>query len=156
MDRNQQIIGDMYDDAASVGSVESVPGGFIPPVQGAGLQGEQLYMSAEEEIRRTVHAWRGADMPAQSAVSVQDVEALARDAQRALQDTATSAAEDIARLTQETGETFGRVEEAFGEMDSRVESMGTTLQQVQDQQLEQSRRTQATLQAATILEQRLL
>ena len=109
-------------------------------------------MSAEEEIRRTVHAWRGADMPAQSAVSVQDVEALARDAQRALQDTATSAAEDIARLTQETGETFGRVEEAFGEMDSRVESMGTTLQQVQDQQSEQSRRTQATLHAAAILE----
>ena len=40
----------------------------------------------------------------------------------------TSAVEDIARLTQETGETFGRVEEAFDEMDSRVESMGTTLQ----------------------------
>ena len=128
MDRNQQIIGGVYDDAASVGSVESVPGGSIPPVQGAGLQGEQLYMSAEEEIRRTVHAWRGADMPTQSAVSVQDVEALARDAQRALQDIATSAAEDIACLTQETGETFGRVEEAFGEMDSRVESMGRTLQ----------------------------
>ena len=156
MDHNQQIIGGVYDDATSVGSVESVLGGFIPPVQGVGLQGEQMYMSAEEEIRRTVHAWRGADMPAQSAVSVQDVEALARDAQRALQDTATSAAEDITRLTQETGETFGRVEEAFDEMDSRVESMGTTLQQVQDQQSEQSRRTQATLQAAAILEQRLL
>ena len=128
MDRNQQTIGGVYDDTASVGSVESVPGGLIPPVQGAGLQGEQLYMSAEEEIRRTVHAWRGVDMPAQSTVSMQDVEALARDAQRALQDTATSAVEDIARLTQETGETFGRVEEAFGEMDSRVESRGTTLQ----------------------------
>ena len=73
-------------------------------------------------------------MLAQSVVSVQDVEALARDAQRALQATSTSAAEDIARLTQETRETFGRVEEAFGEVDSRVESMGTTLQQVQDQQ----------------------
>ena len=48
------------------------------------------------------------------------------------------------------------MEEAFGEMDSRVESMGTTLQQVQDQQTEQSRRMQATLQVATILEQRLL
>ena len=86
----------MQDDQASVGSVESVPGGFIPPVQGAGLLGEQLYMSAEEEIRRTVHAWRGADMPAQLVVSVQDVEALARDVQRALQDTTSSAVEDIA------------------------------------------------------------
>ena len=84
MDRNQQIIGDMYDDAASVGSVESVLGGFIPPVQGAGLPGEQLYMSAEEEIRRTVHAWRGAEMPTQAAISVQDVEALAMEAERVL------------------------------------------------------------------------
>ena len=84
MDRDQQIVGGVQDDQISVGSVESVPGGFIPPVQGAGLPGEQLYMSPKEEIRRTVHAWRGAEMPAQSAVSVQDVEALARDAQRAL------------------------------------------------------------------------
>ena len=66
-----------------MGSVESVPGRFITPVQGAGLPGEQLYMSAEEEIRRTVHAWRGANMLAQSVVSAPEVEALARDAQRA-------------------------------------------------------------------------
>ena len=85
-------------------------------------------MAAEEEIRRTVHAWRGAKMPAQAAVSVQDVEALARGAERALQEIAASTAEDIARLTQETGETFGRVEEAFGAMDFRVESMGTQLE----------------------------
>ena len=145
MDRNQQIIGGVYDDAASVGSVESVPGGFIPPVQGAGLPGEQLYMSAEEEIRRTVHAWRGAEMPTQAAVSMQDVEALAMEAGRALQSTAASAAEDIVRLTQETGETFGRVEEAFSEMDSRVESIGTSLQELQGQQQEQAQRTQASL-----------
>ena len=41
-------------------------------------------MSAEEEIRRTIHACHGAEMPKQSTVSVQDVEALAREAERAL------------------------------------------------------------------------
>ena len=124
----------MQDDTASIGSVESIPGGFIPLVQGAGLYGEQpLYMAIEEEIRHTVHAWRGSEMPAQAAVSVQDVEALARGAERALQETAASIAEDIARLTHETGETFGQVEEAFVAMDSRVESMGTQLEQLQGQ-----------------------
>ena len=67
-----------------MGSVESVHGGPIPPMQDVGLQGEQLYMSAEEEMRQIVHAWRGAEMPTQSAVSMQDVEAIAREAERAL------------------------------------------------------------------------
>lgn len=71
-----------------VGSAESLHDGPIPPMQGAGLQGEQLYMSAQEEIRRIVHAWRGVQMLAQSAILVQDVEALAREAERALQVTA--------------------------------------------------------------------
>ena len=84
-------------------------------------------------------------MPTQAAVSVQDVEALAMEAERALQSTAASAAEDIVRLTQETGETFGRVEEAFSEMDSRVESIGTSLQELQGQQQAQAQRTQASL-----------
>ena len=146
MDRDQHLFGGVQDDTASIGSVEFVTGGFIPPVQGAGLYGEQpLYMSAEEEIRRTMHAWRGAEMPAQAAVSVQDVEALARGAERALQDTTASITEDIAHLTRETGETFGRVEEAFGEMDSRVESMGTKLEQLQGQHAEQVQCTQASL-----------
>ena len=61
-----------------MGSVESVPGGFIPPVHGAVLLGEHLYMSTEEEIRQRVHAWRGAEMPAQSDVLVQDRQAIAR------------------------------------------------------------------------------
>ena len=51
MDRDQQIVGGVQDDQASMGSVESVPSGFISPVQGARLLGEQLYMSAKEEIR---------------------------------------------------------------------------------------------------------
>ena len=71
MDRDQYLLGD---DQASIGSVESVPGGSIPPVQGAGLHAEQqIYMSAEEEVRQTVHVWRGAAMPAQTAVTVEDV-----------------------------------------------------------------------------------
>ena len=37
MDHDLYLLGD---DQASVGSVESVPGGFIPPVQGAGLHAE--------------------------------------------------------------------------------------------------------------------
>ena len=134
MDRDQYLLGD---DQVSVGSVESVPGGSIPPVQGAGLYAEQpVYMSAEEEIRRTVHAWRGAALPAQASVIVEDVQALSMEAQRALQNTAASTAQDIAKLTQETGETFGRVEEAFGDMDSRVESISTTVEQLQGQQQE--------------------
>ena len=39
-------------------------------------------------------------------------------------------AEELARLTQEVGTTFGRVEDAFGDMDSRVESMDASLQQL--------------------------
>ena len=80
MDRDQYLLGD---DQVSVGSVESVPGGSIPPVQGAGLYAEQpMYMSAEEEIRRTVHAWRGAALPAQAPVTVEDVQALSMRRQR--------------------------------------------------------------------------
>ena len=107
------FFGGVQDDQTSVGSVESVPGGFIPLVQGARLPGEQLYLSSEEEIWQTVHAWQGAEMPAQSAVSAQDVEALAR-----------------ARLTHETGVAFGQVEEAFGNIDSKVESIGASLHQL--------------------------
>ena len=154
MDQDQQLIGD---DQISVGSVESVPGGFIPPVQGAGLHAEQpVYMSAEEEVRRTVHAWRGAAMPAQTAVTVQDVQALSMEAQRALQDIAASTTQDIAKLTQETGETFGRVEEVFDDMDSRVGSINTKVEKLQDQQQEQLQRTQASMQSTAALEQRLL
>ena len=103
MDHDQQLFGGLHDDTTSVGSVESVPGGFIPLV------------------------WRGTEMPMQSTISVQDVEALAREAEHALQNTTTKIVEDIACLTQETRETFGRVEEAFGDMDSKVESMGISL-----------------------------
>ena len=57
MNHDQHVLGGVQDDTASVGSVESVPHGFIPPVRGAELYGEQpLYMAAEEEIRQTVHA----------------------------------------------------------------------------------------------------
>lgn len=84
MDRNQQIIGGVQDGQVSVATVESVLGGFILLVHGIGLPSEQLYMSAEEEIRQTVHTWWGAEMPTQSAVSVQDVEALVREAKCAL------------------------------------------------------------------------
>ena len=154
MDRDQYLLGD---DQASIGSAESVPGGFIPPVQGAGLHAEQqVYMSAEEEVRQTLHVWRGAAMPAQTAVTVEDVQELSRDAQRVLQDTAASTAAEIAKLTQETGETFGRVEDAFGDMDSRVESMGQTVERLRDQQNEQLQRTQANLQSTVALEQRLM
>ena len=64
--------------------MESVHCGPILPMQVVGLQGEQLCMSAEEEIRQTVHAWRGTEMLAQSAISMQDVETLAKEAERAL------------------------------------------------------------------------
>ena len=67
-----------------MGSVESVPGKLILLVQGAGLPDEQLYMFVEEEIRRIVNAWCGAEMPTQLAVSVQDVEAIARETECAL------------------------------------------------------------------------
>ena len=58
---------------------------------------------------------------------MQDVEAMAKEAKHVLQETAPQTAEDIPCLTQETRTTFGRVEEAFGDMDSRVESMDAPL-----------------------------
>ena len=65
------MLGGVDDDIGSVSSVESVHGGReIPPVQGAGAPGEGIYMS--EEIRRTMHAWRG-DLPMQTAVTAEDV-----------------------------------------------------------------------------------
>ena len=51
MDRNQQMIGGVQDDNASVQSMESVVGRSIPTLQGAVLPGEELYMFAEKEIR---------------------------------------------------------------------------------------------------------
>ena len=66
-------------------------------------------------------------MPTESAVLMQDAEALAREAESALQVIAVQNAEEIARVAQETRTTFGRVEEGFKDMDSRVESMGASL-----------------------------
>ena len=113
-------------------------------------------MFAEEEIRRILHAWRGAEMPAQFAVSMQDVASLVREADCALQEIGEKTAEDIARLTQETRTIFGWVEEAFGDMDSRVESMGASLKQLRDWYEEQIQHMQATLQIVVALGQRLL
>ena len=101
------------------------------------LPGEQLYLSAKEEIRWTVHVWWGTDMLAQSAISKENVEVMPREAECELQETAAHNPEGLARLTQETGTTFGRVEEAFGDMDSRVESMDASLQQLREQHEEQ-------------------
>ena len=84
---------------------------------------------------------------------MQDVAALAREAEHVLQDIAGKIAEDIARLTQEIGATSSRVEGAFGDMDSQVESMGSSLQQLCDQHEEQMQHTQATLQTTAALEQ---
>ena len=156
MECDQRLVenlGDMYDDVESVGSDV---GGTIPPMQGAGLPAEGMYLSTEEEIRRrTVHAWRGADMPMQSAVSRQDVEELAQEAASAIQATAVQSAMGIARLTQETGTTFGRVEAAMFNMDSRVESVDDQVQRLQADQREQQQRTQAALQSTAALEQQL-
>ena len=58
-----------------------------------------MYVSAKEEIKLTVHAWWGAEMLAQSASSVQDVEALAKEAECALQVIVAQNTEEIARLT---------------------------------------------------------
>ena len=88
MDR-ELALGGVQDDMSSVGSDL---GGAIPPVQDAGLPAAAgMYMS-EELRRRTVHAWRGAELPVQSAVSRAEVEDLARDAERALQATAEQSA----------------------------------------------------------------
>lgn len=86
------------------------------------LPSEQLHLSTKEEIRWTMHAGRGTEMLAQSVVSMQDVEA-----ECTLQEMAAPTAEDIALLTQEIGIAFGRLEEAFGDMDFRVESMDTSI-----------------------------
>ena len=140
MNRDQQIVGGVQWDVSSVGSAGSDLGGEIPPMQGAGLPAEAgMYMS--EEIRRTMHAWRGAELPVQSAVSRQEVEQLARDAGQALQATAENAAWDVAALTQETGMTFGRVEAAMVDMDSRVESIDDRLQRLQEEQQQQQQCT---------------
>ena len=137
MERDQRLVenmGDMYDDVESVGSDV---GGTIPPMQGAGLPTEGMYMSAEEEIRRrNIHAWRGADMPVQSAVSRQDVEELAQEVAAALHATAAQSSRDIAWLTHEIGTTFGRVEAAMFDMDSRVESVDDQVQRLQAEQRE--------------------
>ena len=129
MDR-EQIMGGVQEETESVGSDV---GGTIPPLQGADLPADAgMYMS--EEFRRTVHAWRGAELPVQSAVSRAEVEDLARDAETALQATAEQAAWDVARLTHETGTTFGRVEAAMLDMDSRVESLDDRLFRLQEEQ----------------------
>ena len=152
MDR-ERIMGDVQDDSESVGSDV---GGTIPPLQGSDLPadaGTGMYLS--EEFRRTVHAWRGTELPVQSAVSRAEVQELARDAEQALQATAEQSALDVARLTQETGTTFGRVEAAMLDMDSRVESLDDRLLRLQDEQIQQQQRTQATLQSTAALEQQL-
>ena len=106
-------------------------GGTIPPLQCADLPADAgVYMS--EEFRRTVHAWRGTDLPVQSAVFRAEVEELARDAENALQATAEQSAWDVARLTHETGTTFERVETAMMDMDSRVESLDDRLHRLQE------------------------
>ena len=118
-------MGEVQDGSESIGSDV---GGTIPPLQGTDLPAAAdagMYMS--EEFRRTVHAWRGTKLPVQSVVSKAEVEELARDAESALQATAEQSAWDVARLTQETGATFGRVEAAMLDMDSRVESLDDRL-----------------------------
>ena len=147
----EQIMGGVQDESESVGSDV---GGAIPPLQGADLPADAgMYMS--EDFRRTVHAWRGTELPVQSVVSRAEVEKLARDAENALQATAEQSAWDVARLTHETGTTFGRVEAAMVDMDSRVESPYEKLLQLQEEQIQQQQRTQATLQSTAALEQQL-
>ena len=102
-----------------------------------------------------MHAWRGTDLPVQSAISRAEVEELARDAENALQATAEQSAWDVARLTHETGTTFGRVEAAMLDMDSRVESLDDRLFRLQEEQNQQQQRTQTTLQSIAALEQQL-
>ena len=129
MDR-EQLMGEVQDGVESVGCDV---GGTIPPLQGADLPAHAgLYMS--EEFRRTVQAWRGTELPVESAVSSAEVEDLTRDAETALQATAEQAAWDVARLTHETGTTFGRVEAAMVDMDSLVESLDDRLYSLQEEQ----------------------
>ena len=149
---HEQLMGEVQDEVESVGSDV---GGTIPPLQGIDMPADAgLYMS--KEFRRTVHAWRGTELPVQLIVSRAEVEDLARDAETALQATMEQAAWDVARLTQEIGTTFGRVEAAMLDMDSRVESLDDRLYRLQkEQNQQQQQRTQATLQSATALEQQL-
>ena len=150
---HERIMGGVQEETESVGSDV---GGTIPPLQGSDLPATAdagMYLS--EEFRRTVHAWRGTELPVQSAVSRAEVEELARDAGQALQATAEQSAWDVARLTQETGTTFGRVEVAMQDMDSRVESLDDRLLSLQTEQIQQQQRTQATLQSTAALEQQL-
>ena len=129
----EQLMGEVQDEVESVGSDV---GGTIPPLQGANLPTDVgLYMS--QEFRRTVHAWRGTELPVQSAVSRAEVEDLARDAKTTLQATAEQAAWDVARLTHEIGTTFGRVEAAMVDMDSCVESLDDKLHRLQEEQNQQ-------------------
>ena len=124
MDR-ERIIGEVQDGSKSVGSDV---GGTIPPLQGSDLPATAdtgMYMS--EEFRRTVHAWRGTELPVQSVVSRAEVEELAKDAESALQAIAEQSAWDVARLNHKTGTTFGTVEAAMLDMDSRVESLNDRL-----------------------------
>ena len=73
-------MGGVQDEVESVGSDV---GGTIPPLQGTDLPTDVgVYMS--EEFRRTVHAWRGTELPVQSAVSRAEVEDLERGAESAL------------------------------------------------------------------------
>ena len=149
----ERIMGEVQGESESVGSDV---GGTIPPLQGTDLPANAdagMYMS--EEFRRTMHAWRGTDLPAQSVVSRAEVEELARDAESALQATAEQSAWDVARLTHETGTTFGRVEAAMMDMDSRVESLDDRLLRLQEEQIQQQQRTQDSLHSTAALEQQL-
>ena len=149
----ERLMGDVQDGSESVGSDV---GGTIPPMQGSDLPATAdagMYLS--EEFRRTVHAWRGTELPVQSVVSRAEVEELARDAESALQATAEQSAWDVAHLTHETGTTFGKVEAAMFDMDSRVESLDDRLLSLQTEQIQQQQRTQATLQSTAALEQQL-
>ena len=148
---HERLMGEVQDELESVGSDV---GGTIPPLQGTDLPadaGTGMYMS--EEFRRTVHAWDGIELPVQSVVSKAGVEELARDAENALQATAEQSAWDVACLTHETGTTFGRIEAAMMDMDSRVESLDDRLLCLQEEQIQQQQRTQTTLQSTTALEQ---
>ena len=150
---HERIMGGVQDEAESIGSDV---GGTIAPLQGIDLPAAAdagMYMS--EEFRHTVHAWRGTELPLQFVVSRAEVEELARDAESALQATAEQSAWDVARLTHETGTTFGRVEAAMVDMDSCVESLDDRLFRLYADQIQQQQRTQATLQSTAALEQQL-
>ena len=74
----------------------------------------------------------------QSAVSRAEVEDLVRDAETTLQAIAEQATWDVARLTHEIGTTFGKVEVAMLDMDSRVESLDDRLYRLQEEQTSSS------------------